>query len=1596
MKKSTRQPITRASLMATATSRNARWIACLLAGTTVLGTTALAVDNLWTGAVDNNWNNAGNWSLGRVPAFPNGQPSGDNFDDAFINTLNNFPVVTASPSANPRDIIVGGAGGTGRVDQLAGTVAGGGGGNWSFIGREGGTGTYNLANTAAAGGALTGFGTGSGSLNITGRLYVGGNQNPGGGNGTLNINTTGTVNTGSDLGVGSSGGTGVVRMDAGTMTTGGWTFIGKQEEGETAQGGGNGTLSLSGGTITHTGSRAFVGLGATTGTVNISGGTFNNTGGGGDAFFAVGVRNIAEGLPVSTLNMTGGTLGVTRLLSIGGVEPAGGNGNANYVGSGTGTMTVNGASAVVNVAGELWAGQGAGSTGVITLDAGTINVENWVAIGRGGGTGTLNVNGGTLNKTPTSGGNFIVGASGPGTMIQTGGLVNVQNGVTWFGESDAATVTLNGGEFRAKQVVPAQNGSSTATVNLNGGILQMTGLSGGAGTETVTFNGTQVKIGEALTGDWISNLDTATLAAGGLNVNTNGFSATVPQVFGGTGGITKSGAGTLTLTGKSTYNGASTVNAGKLILSSLSTGIASYTVEAGAGIGVAVIPDPEFPFDPQQLEVASVTFGATGTSVDLVLDNASGNPLDAPLKINGAATLNGPVAVNVSDPFPEVGSYPVIEYGSKEGTGGSFVLGTLPFGVMAELIEDEENGVVTLNVTSVAQPRWDATDSGNWNDDEVNWVDRLTFLPIEYTNGNPVLFNDDVSGPTQGNVTITEVVTPSSVVFDNSTPYPYVIGASGGGKISGTTGLTKTNNGDVSLTTSHDYTGVTRIEGGTLTAATLANGGLASSIGAASVDPANLALAGGTLVYTGGPVTIDRGYSIAAANDGILSGIRVTDSLTIAGAVTTPTFGKFEKTGAGTLTLTNPGANVLAKGGSGALQIDGGNLVLSGGGTQTNQVTGDVWVGSELDVPATLTLNNTTLTATGWMAIGRDNGTTGAISNLTATGSTIQTSNLSTGFGGEASNGTQNLTLTDTNWTIGGNSVLGEDGSTTTNITLNGTSSIAANGSFQMALSPTSTVNMTINDSGSLTKTGGWFSIGNDGTGTLTVNENGSVVSNGDFNIADVGTSNGTLNVNDSATVTSNGRIFIGKGALTTGTLNQTGGTITAAEWISGARFEGSTGIINISGGLFQQMDAGAAFFIAEDGNATATLSGTANLNVAGNLVITNTAAATATFNLDGGTLTAKQIFDGNNGAGNGTFNFDGGILRARSNANEDFMFNLETVNVEDGGAIIDTDGKNIRIFPNLLDGGGGGGLVKNGAGILRLNGVSSYTGATQVNAGGLGGTGILSSAVSVAAGASLVPGDATGTLSVASATFAATAKLSINIDDNAGVPNGELETTGNLDITNATLELTGTPTQPVYIIARYGSLTGTQFASVPTLPPGYSIDYNYQALGQIAIVRPQSGYEDWIATYFPGETDPAIIGADADPDADGGSNRFEHALGGVPNDPTSRPKVFAFAADSSDGGTTRELLLTIAVHTGTPAFSTGASSTATHAGEGTTYTVQGSTDLVDFNTTVTPVAMVPPPVDPGLPANYEYRTFSLSGSDGLPAKGFMRVQITP
>jgi fibronectin-binding autotransporter adhesin len=150
--------------------------------------------------------------------------------------------------------------------------------------------------------------------------------------------------------------------------------------------------------------------------------------------------------------------------------------------------------------------------------------------------------------------------------------------------------------------------------------------------------------------------------------------------------------------------------------------------------------------------------------------------------------------------------------------------------------------------------------------------------------------------------------------------------------------------------------------------------------------------------------------------------------------------------------------------------------------------------------------------------------------------------------------------------------------------------------------------------------------------------------------------------------------------------------------------------------------------------------------------------------------------------------------------------------------------------------------------------------------------------------------------------------------------------------------------------------------------------------------------FQAWIAT-FPGipvaDRDPAD-----DPDRDGASNLAEFAFDGDPSDGLDKGRIFGLTADSSDADTAKELILTIAVRKAAPPFTTGAPAVSTV--DGITYAIEGSLDLTSFGAVVSPVAVV----NPGLPAlgdpvNYEYRSFSLTGSNNLPGKGFLRAKVT-
>ena len=159
-----------------------------------------------------------------------------------------------------------------------------------------------------------------------------------------------------------------------------------------------------------------------------------------------------------------------------------------------------------------------------------------------------------------------------------------------------------------------------------------------------------------------------------------------------------------------------------------------------------------------------------------------------------------------------------------------------------------------------------------------------------------------------------------------------------------------------------------------------------------------------------------------------------------------------------------------------------------------------------------------------------------------------------------------------------------------------------------------------------------------------------------------------------------------------------------------------------------------------------------------------------------------------------------------------------------------------------------------------------------------------------------------------------------------------------------------------------------------------------------VAYTSPPSPFQAWASVSFPGITDPAIIGPEADPDDDEQSNSIEFALGGNPKDAADNARIHALIAEGENPDAAKTLLMTIAVRVGTPAFSATASPSATN--DGIIYSVQGSVDLADYNA---PVLVVAPVVTglPPAPSGYEYRTFSLDRTNNIPITGFLRVRVS-
>jgi autotransporter-associated beta strand protein len=234
------------------------------------------------------------------------------------------------------------------------------------------------------------------------------------------------------------------------------------------------------------------------------------------------------------------------------------------------------------------------------------------------------------------------------------------------------------------------------------------------------------------------------------------------------------------------------------------------------------------------------------------------------------------------------------------------------------------SATATLIVRTPLNLSWLATPADfNWNSASVNWLDVDHATNAPFTIGDSVTFDDN--GGNASPISLVGTLAPASVTFNNSSVAYTVI--SGEGRISDGTGLTKSNDGTVTLLSpTNDYTGITTLNGGVVSVTNLSNGGSPSPIGAASSASANLVLNGGTLQYAGASASTDRGATLGA-NGGTLEVTTAANSLTVGGVLVGTSGGALTKLGPGTLVLT--GGNTY----DGATIVSAGTLRLSGGGT---------------------------------------------------------------------------------------------------------------------------------------------------------------------------------------------------------------------------------------------------------------------------------------------------------------------------------------------------------------------------------------------------------------------------------------------------------------------------------------------------------------------------------------------------------------------------------------------------------------------------------------------------------------------------------------
>jgi len=476
-------------------------------------------------------------------------------------------------------VAIGGAGQFTTGTSGAGTIGG-------LVGGTGGQGagvTWNSGatlgvDTATASGTYAGIIANSGT-NVLGLAKLGTNTLTLTGSNTYTGATTigaGTLQIGDGTTDGSIATSGTIANNAALV----YNLAGSQSAGSIVSGSGSLTKT-GGGALTLANANTFTGDTVIAGGTLVIGGatslqnsTLNYNNQGGALSFGSGIAATLGGLKgaqnLSLLNT--GSTGVA--LSVGNNNASttytgvitGTNSAASLTKVGTGTLTLDPGAAT---SGTIYSV--AVTTGTLALNSGALTVPNTGAGGFKVGSASVpafNLNGGTLvtNGGPSMIGGDAAGGKGiftltSGTWKQSANFISIGYGSTGNG----SVINVNGGLLSALQIQLGQN-AGTQTLNLNGGVVQVNNLFNSGATGILNFNGGVLRASAA--GNIVSFTGTANVLTGGATIDTNGYNVTVVIALvsgtAGDGGLTKNGAGTLTLSGLNSYAGATKVNVGTL------------------------------------------------------------------------------------------------------------------------------------------------------------------------------------------------------------------------------------------------------------------------------------------------------------------------------------------------------------------------------------------------------------------------------------------------------------------------------------------------------------------------------------------------------------------------------------------------------------------------------------------------------------------------------------------------------------------------------------------------------------------------------------------------------------------------------------------------------------------------------------------------------------------------------------------------------------------------------------------------------------------------------------------------------------------------